>query len=447
MRSPWVGVDLAADQVAWARLLRRAHDVVLSGRGRPAVLRDVVAQSWARSASAGVDPERPAPTVLDEVETEQRLAAHPLAAAVPSVRGMLGDVAQDARHLMVLADADGVLLWAEGHPKMVEAASPPNFVPGSLCSESAVGTNAVGTTLVLDHAVQIFSAEHYNRLLHGWTCAAAPIHDPDTGAVLGALDLSASFRTAHPHTLALVTTAAEIVETRLAEAQRRADERLRTRYLERLGKVQARRSAVVSATGRVLLASPPGWLGERIAIPSPGGAEPAPGRPRRVVEPFGPGGFLVRECDQRTLSALRRPLRIEALGLDRATVLGGTAPLVKLTPRHSEIVVLLALHRDGLTADALAGALYGERARRVTLRAEMARLRHHLGDALASEPYRLRGPVHADFLDVARHLERGSAPAATRRYRGPLLPASGVPQIAAERARLARAVAAEAAAA
>jgi hypothetical protein len=55
--------------------------------------------------------------------------------------------------------------------------------------------------------------------------------------------------------------------------------------------------------------------------------------------------------------------------------------------------------------------------------------------------------VHADFLDVARHLERGKASAAARRYRGPLLPASDVAEIAAERVRLERGVAAEAAAA
>jgi hypothetical protein len=61
--SPWVGVDLARDHVAWARLVRCAYDVTLSGRGTPAVLRDVIVRSWARCVEAGVDPERPAPRV------------------------------------------------------------------------------------------------------------------------------------------------------------------------------------------------------------------------------------------------------------------------------------------------------------------------------------------------------------------------------------------------
>src|SRR5262249_26809463 len=107
------------------------------------------------------------------------------------------------------------LLWSDGHPKMVEAALAPHFRPGALCSEAAVGTNAVGTALVMEHAVQVFSAEHFNRLLHGWTCAAAPVRDPESGAILGVIDLSSSFRNAHPHTLALVTAVAQAAEAQL----------------------------------------------------------------------------------------------------------------------------------------------------------------------------------------------------------------------------------------
>jgi hypothetical protein len=433
-------VDLAADQVAWARLLRRAHDVVLSGRGRPAVLREVIARSWARSASAGVDPERPAPVALDEAATAERLAGHALAAALETVRGMLGEVAQESRHLVALADADGLLLWAEGHPRMLEAAVEPNFMPGALYGESAVGTNAVGTALALDHAVQVFSAEHYNRLLHGWAGAAAPIHDPETGSVLGVVDISGSFRTAHPHTLSLVTAVAGIVEAGLEAQQRRHDDRLRERYLERLGRLNARRSAVVSAGGRVLLSSPPGWLGKRAPVPPAPEREPSPGRPRLVREPLGDGGFLVWETALGASRPVPRALRVEALGVDRVAIRGGHAPLVLLTRRHSEILVLLALHRDGLSADRLAHALYGARARRVTLRAEMARLRHHLGDALASEPYRVVAPLRADFLEVGRLLARGNPVAAAARYRGALLPPSAVPEIVAERERLERAL-------
>src|SRR5439155_1523435 len=121
-----------------------------------------------------------------------------------------------------------------GHPRMLEAARGPHFRPGALCSESGVGTNAIGTAIALDHAVQIFSAEHFNRLLHGWTCAAAPVHDPVTGAILGVIDLSGSFRTAHPHTLALVSAVARAAELQLARERVRRDAELVARYVDRL---------------------------------------------------------------------------------------------------------------------------------------------------------------------------------------------------------------------
>src|SRR3954468_10996199 len=60
VHNSWTAVDLAADRVAWARLLRRAHEVVLGGRGTPPVLRPVIVGSWERCVAAGVDVDRPA---------------------------------------------------------------------------------------------------------------------------------------------------------------------------------------------------------------------------------------------------------------------------------------------------------------------------------------------------------------------------------------------------
>src|SRR4051794_12507159 len=320
VHSPWIAVDLAADRVAWARLLRRAHEVALSGRGTPPVLRDVIVRSWARCVEARVDPDRPAPVVLDADQTAGRLAAHPLAAVVSTVRGLLSAASQDARHLMALSDADGVLLWAEGHPSMLEAAIGPHFLPGSLCSETAVGTNAVGTALALDHAIQVFSAEHFNRLLHGWSCAAAPIHDPASGAVLGALDLSGSFRTAHPHTLSLVSAVARAAEAELAGERERRDADLTARYVERLSAAGRRPSALVASDGRVLAASPRGWLGRRVDLPAEQGRIALADGTAATLEPLGDGGRIVWGVRPRARRIPQRRVGVPALGGDPAGV-------------------------------------------------------------------------------------------------------------------------------
>ncbi len=52
--------------------------------------------------------------------------------------------------------------------------------------------------LCLDHAVQIFSAEHLVAAVHPWTCSAAPIHEPATGELIGVVDLTADLRTTPP---------------------------------------------------------------------------------------------------------------------------------------------------------------------------------------------------------------------------------------------------------
>jgi transcriptional regulator of acetoin/glycerol metabolism len=119
MRSPWVGVDLAADQLAWARLLRSARELMLAGRGRPAILREVIARSWERCIENRVDPHRPAARLLDEQQTRAQLDGHPLAGVLPALSELLAQVTHEARHLVLISDAHGLLLWAEGHAGML----------------------------------------------------------------------------------------------------------------------------------------------------------------------------------------------------------------------------------------------------------------------------------------------------------------------------------------
>ena len=48
-----------------------------------------------------------------------------------------------------------------------------------------------------------------------WTCAAAPIHDPATGRLLGAIDVTGGDHLANPHSLALVRATALAAEAYL----------------------------------------------------------------------------------------------------------------------------------------------------------------------------------------------------------------------------------------
>ncbi|MCX4821103.1 GAF domain-containing protein [Streptomyces sp. NBC_01142] len=356
MSDAWVALESGVDPAERTAALRRAYEAYLTVGRVERPVRPVVADSWRRSARAHVSPEGTAGVELDEDALGAYRSSHPLARAMPLVRELTGAYAMDGEHLVAVCDAHGRLLWVEGPSATRRKAGRMNFVPGARWAEAVAGTNAPGTAIAVDRPVQVFAAEHFRRPVQAWTCAAAPIHDPGTGRVLGAVDITGGDRLAHPHSLAFVGAVARAAESQLA-----------------------------------LLAPPP-----------------AAGR-----------------------------VLLTALGRDEALLVTGGRK-VRLSRRHSEILVVLARRPEGMGGDELLVELYeDETVTPVTLRAELSRLRHLLGPGLLrSRPYRLAVPVDADFDTVARRLAAGAVTGAMSAYAGPLLPASQSPAVVRLRRRL-----------
>ena len=110
---------------------------------------------------------------------------------------------------------------------------------------------------------------------------------------------------------------------------------------------------------------------------------------------------------------------------------------LRLSPRHSEILLLLASAPRGLSGDELAVLVYEDDSASSTLRAELNRLRSLLGDTvLASRPYRLLGAVTGDWLALEAQLAAGDVRTAVRSYRGPILPRSSAPGVVRLREQL-----------
>ncbi|GHA27582.1 transcriptional regulator [Streptomyces spiroverticillatus] len=358
MTDAWVALEPGADPDERLGLLRRAHETFTSAGRVERPVRPVVAASWRRSARARVSPDGTAPVELANDDLDAYRDSHPLARAMPLFRELMGAYAHDGEHLVAVCDAFGRMLWVEGDARSLRRAGRMNFVPGARWAESSVGTNAPGTALALDRPVQVFAAEHFLRPVHPWTCAAAPLHDPYTGRLLGAVDITGGDSLAHPHSLAFVQAVARAAESHLA-----------------------------------------------LSGPAP------------------------RADDDTAL--------LYALGRDEALLVAGGSK-VRLSRRHSEILVLLSRHPEGLSGDRLLCELYeDESVTPVTLRAELSRLRRLLGpDLLCSRPYRLTVPVEADFTVVARRLGSGAVAAAMGAYAGPLLPGSQAPAVVRLRGRL-----------
>ncbi len=402
-RNPWLAFDAGTDPVERARELRRAHADFVGG-GAPApplAVRAVIAESWRRSAGAGVRPEgHVPPRVHSDQELRELREEHPLARMMPTFRSLLADVARTLRHLVVVCSAEGELLWVEGPPRVrVLAEDRMNFAEGTLWSEAGAGTNALGTAIAVRHPVQVFSAEHYNATVHPWTCSASPIFEPRTGRLLGTVDLTGPYRMAHPHSLALVTAAAAAASGSLHQELWRDDERLREAYIRRHAHLGRRPTGVVTRTGRVVMADPIGWLGTHVGIPGDGGVGFLPGGATfRAEELPGTGGFLVWASEDGEAAPAARRLRLRLLGGADASLDG--RPL-HLSPRHAEILALLAAAPEGLSAGELGAALHGAGGSATTARSEISRLRRLLGPALATRPYRLTADVEADFLAPA----------------------------------------------
>jgi hypothetical protein len=217
--NPWLALPDGRPTPGLTRRLRAAHERLVTGGDADepgVVVRSVVWDSWRRCLGSGVDPDGSAPPVdlLDDDLRAYR-EAHPLARVLPVIRRLLVADAEADRMIVGVADADGRLLWVEGDAALRSRAEGMHFVAGARWAEEDAGTNAPGTALALDHAVQIYGSEHFRRPVQPWSCSAAPVHDPVTGALLGAIDVTGGDHVASPHVLTLVRATVAAVESEL----------------------------------------------------------------------------------------------------------------------------------------------------------------------------------------------------------------------------------------
>lgn len=385
------------------------------GRGAFAP-RPLIDRSWQRAKRFGVKPEQGTNSVLLQAdELEHRRTSTALADVMPTLHGGLGTVADASLQIMVVTDAEGRVLWRSGNPGVLRRADAICLEEGAAWSEETTGTNAIGTALSADIPLQVHSAEHFVRALHDWTCAAAPVHDPRDGRLLGIIDVSGPGSTFHPATLALVDTVSRLAESELRTAHLTSIERLRAVAAPLLSRLD----------GPALVVDSHGWLAavtgmppvDRVALPDSFGAGHSwlPSLGTCVAEPM-PGGWLLRVTGADDLGSPGRV--VLDLGDPRRphiTVSGTAGSWAQdLSPRHAELLYVLAVHRQGRSAAQLAVDLFGDPTRTVTVRAELSRVRRRLVGLLDHRPYRFREEVEVEVLlpDAPRDLlPHSTAPA------------------------------------
>ncbi|PZR24773.1 MAG: sigma-54-dependent Fis family transcriptional regulator, partial [Azospira oryzae] len=177
--------------------------------------------SWARCRDYGLAPlGRPqgAPHASAAQLARALEHRHALVSHARPVMAFLNEQVQGSDSLVLLADAHGLLLHAQGDAQFADRAARVALRPGAQWSEQWRGTNAIGTALADGQPLVVHAGEHYLERNGFLTCAAAPIADPG-GQLIGVLDISGDRRGYHRHTLALVRSGARMVEHQLFSAR------------------------------------------------------------------------------------------------------------------------------------------------------------------------------------------------------------------------------------
>jgi transcriptional regulator of acetoin/glycerol metabolism len=179
----------------------------------------IIESSHQRSLSYGLSPgARPdfgplaRSDLLVLIEQNRLLHTH----AVPAMETLYQQII-NTHHMVILTDANGMIVHSLGDDDFLEKASRVALQPGVAWSEQSKGTNAIGTAIAEKTATLVHADQHYLAANHFLTCSAAPITDHH-GNVVGVLDVSGDQRSFHKHTMALVRMSALMIENQLFSA-------------------------------------------------------------------------------------------------------------------------------------------------------------------------------------------------------------------------------------
>lgn len=170
--------------------------------------------SWQRSLPLALLQHTSLPR-YDEYTTRLAWESSPLyQAATPE----LADIVQLGKEnalVATLTDPQGTLLWTTASQSMQTFTENIHFLPGTNWSEAKAGTNAVALALAERQPCTVFATEHLLPAWHNVVCYAAPVIHPQSGQLLGVLDISTPWLRHLPLNEVAVTHLAAAIAQRL----------------------------------------------------------------------------------------------------------------------------------------------------------------------------------------------------------------------------------------
>ena len=235
--------DLAARRL---RIASARADFLNAGRARTEAVPDVVAASWKRSFSAGVDAATSQAIFHNDLDVSGRL----MRCSRPII-DRLSDETADMPLSIALTDSKARILSRSDTDKTIGMLlDKVSLAPGFEYAEDGVGTNGIGTVFESGQPIYIVGPEHFHEQLQPFACAGTPIMDPLTGRVEGVLDITCLTEHSSPLMHSLVRSAAHDIEHNLLIDRNQCQQAL----FETFVRLDARtRGAVMAVGGTVVM--------------------------------------------------------------------------------------------------------------------------------------------------------------------------------------------------
>jgi transcriptional regulator of acetoin/glycerol metabolism len=178
---------------------------------------ELIVRSWRRSLGNAVESSAP-PQHYQEVDTDSLVNR----AALPVLDRWQQQLA-DTGTTLFLSDRGGrIVARRTSDSSERRRLDSVHAAEGFDYSEDAVGTNALGTSMVEGRPVFIKGSQHYSEVLAVNACAAAPVISP-SGLVLGSIALAGPSEAANPMMLALTREISQQIGEKLRASARPQD--------------------------------------------------------------------------------------------------------------------------------------------------------------------------------------------------------------------------------
>ncbi len=179
-------------------------------------LPDYVYAAWKICRDNHLDPrDIPEPRRLSREELAALRAEYKaLLEIARPVLDMIKISTSNTRPIVILTAANKVILDVAGDESSLSTQEAFYNSPGVVCDESIMGARATTLTMQEKKPLALMGSEHYFEIFHDSLCYAAPIFDHNKD-IVASIAIASSLKKYHPHTMAMLTTAAENISMQL----------------------------------------------------------------------------------------------------------------------------------------------------------------------------------------------------------------------------------------